>query len=204
MQQSNDDSNPNEIIPISFNTYKILEDNRDNFGKYNTDFSSEKYLIQTHSQAKMSGTRLPEVHGVQKELDPNLRPEKQHAISKQGKSERPWMGQGRAESRRRKPDPINQAINQPLDVTQRIPKGTKIVTGKTNSAQGTSSASDRLINNNNPFMSDVPLHLDPLLKPPKQQNTHEIGHNPNIKLDFEENLPFQEGVMSETFQRLNK
>ena len=58
----------------------------------------------------MSGAKLPEVHGVQKELDPNLRPMKQHAISKQGKFERPQMGQGRAGSRRRKPDPINQAI----------------------------------------------------------------------------------------------
>ena len=28
--------------------------------------------------------------------------------------------------------------------------------------------------------------------------------NPNINSDFEENFPFQEGVMSETFQRLDK
>ena len=81
------------------------------------------------------------------------------------------MVQGRAGSRRRKSDPINQAINQPLDVTQRIPKGTKIVTGKTNSTQGTNNMHDRLINNDNPFMPDVPLHLDPLLKLPKKQNT---------------------------------
>ena len=144
-----------EIIPISFNTYKILEDNRNYFSEYNNDFGGEKYLIQTHSQAKMSGTKLLEVHGVQKGLDLNLRPEKQHAISKQGKSERLQMGQGRAGSRKRNPDPINQAINQSLDVTQGIQRGTRIVTGKTNSAQGTSSASDRLINNNNPFMPDV-------------------------------------------------
>ena len=65
-QQSNDDSNPNEIIPISFNTYKTLED-RENFGKCNNHFSSEKYLIQTCFQAKMSDAKLPEVHGVQKE-----------------------------------------------------------------------------------------------------------------------------------------
>ena len=201
-RQSNDDSNPNEIIPISFNTYEILEDNRENFDKCN--FNSEKYLIQTCSQAKMSGAKLVEVHGVQKELDPNLRPEKQHAISKQGKFERPWMGQGRTGSRRRKPDPINQAINQPLDVTQGIQRGTRIVTGKTNSTQGTNSMHDRLINNNNPFMPDVILHPDPLLKSPKQQNTHEISHNPNINLDFEENSPFQEGIMSKTFQRLDK
>ena len=45
---------------------------------------------------------------------------------------------------------------------------------------------------------------NPLLKIPKQQNTHEISHNPNINLDFEENSLFQEGIMSETFQRLDK
>ena len=91
-QQKNDNSNPSEIIPISFNTYKILEENR-NRGKGNNitknTSAHEKYLIQMHSQAKSSGTRLPEVHGIQKELDPNLRPEKQHIMSKQGKLERP-------------------------------------------------------------------------------------------------------------------
>ena len=71
----------------------------------------------------MSGAKLLEVHGVQKEFDPNLRPEKQHVISKQGKFERLQMGQGRPGSRRRKPDPINQAINQPLDVKQGIQRG---------------------------------------------------------------------------------
>ena len=188
--------------------YRILEDNMNNFDKYNNNFGNEKYLIQMHSQAKTSGTKLPEVHGVQKELDPNIRPEKQQTIPKQGKSERPQMGQGRAGSKRKKPDPINQPINQPLDVTQEIPGRTKIVTVKTNSIHSTSSASDRWINNNNPFMPDVPLHLDLLLKAPKQQtikqNAQEINPNPNINFDFEENSPFQEGIMSETFQRPDK
>ena len=62
-QQNNDDNNPCEIIPISFNTYKMLEDNRD-FGKCNDKFDNEKYLIQTCFQAKTSGTKFPEVHGV--------------------------------------------------------------------------------------------------------------------------------------------
>ena len=88
MQQNNDNSNPNEIISISFNMYRILEDNMNDFDKYNDNFGNEKYLIQMHSQAKTSGTKLPEVHGVQKGLDPNLRPEKQHTIPKLGKSER--------------------------------------------------------------------------------------------------------------------
>ena len=160
------------------------------------------------SQAKMSGTKLPEVLGVQKGLDPNFRPEKQHTIPKQGKSERLQMGQGRAGSKRKKPDPINQAISQPSDVTQEIPGRTRIVTGKTNSIHSANSASDRLINNNNPFMPDVSLHQHLLLRTPKQQtikqNAQEINLNPNINFDFEGNLPFQEGVMSETFQRLDK
>ena len=39
LQQKNDDSNPNEIIPISFNKYQILADNLGNF-------CTDKYLIQ--------------------------------------------------------------------------------------------------------------------------------------------------------------
>ena len=83
-----------------------------------------------------------------------------------------------------------------------------MVTGKTNSIHSTSSPSNRLINNNNPIMPDVPLHLDPLLKAPKQQtikqNAQEINPNPNINFDFEENSPFQKDIMLETFQRWDK
>ena len=91
-------------------------------------------------------------------------------------------------------------------MTQGIPRETKIETGKTNSALGANSACDRSINNNNPFVTDVPLHRDPLLKPSTQQNTNKISYNPNINLDFEENSPFQESIMSETnhFFRIQK
>ena len=85
-------------------------------------------------------------------------------------------GQGRAGSKRRKPDPINQAINQPSDVSQEIPGRTKIVTGKTNSIHSTNSASDILINNN-PFMPDVPLHLDLLLGPLNANPSSRILNN---------------------------
>ena len=72
-KQKTDDSDPHEIIPISFNICKILDDNY-----YNT----EKYLVQTRSQARSCGIKLLEVHDVEKNLDPNIKPEKQHAISK--------------------------------------------------------------------------------------------------------------------------
>ena len=67
--------------------------------------------------------------------------------------------------------------------------------------------------NNNPFIPDVPFHLDLLLRPKqpikqnitcKQNSQNEQDISPNINFDFEENSPFQEGVMSETFQRLDK
>ena len=121
-RQKNDDSNPHEIIPISFNMCRILDDN----------YYSKKYLIQTRSQAKSSGIKLPEVHGMGKDLDPNLKPEKQHTIPKQGSKVRPCVGQGRAGSRRKRPDPINQSINQPSNLSQKIPGRTEIETRKTN------------------------------------------------------------------------
>ena len=104
-----------------------------------------KYLIQTCSQAKTSGIKLPEVHRTKKELNPNLRPEKQHAMPKQGIPEKPQVGKGRAGLRRRRPKPDH--INQPSEVPWGISGGSKIVTGKTNGSQGTRGVHDRAINN---------------------------------------------------------
>ena len=156
---------------------------------------------------------------MRKNLDPNLRREKQHTLSRQGNLERPHIGQGRAGSKRKKPNPISQAINQPPNLSQEIPGRTKIETGKTNSAHtkdpthAINNANDRMVNNN-PFMPDAPFHPDPLLRPPlkpvKQNMTHDQTSqnvqdiSSNINFDFKENSPFQEGVMSETYQRLDK
>ena len=37
----------------------------------------ERKIFQIRSQTKTSGTDLPKVHGIDKSIDPNLRPEKQ-------------------------------------------------------------------------------------------------------------------------------
>ena len=87
-QEDNNDSNPDKIIPISFDMYKILENNLDDFDK-NNSLNDSKYLVQMNSQPKTSCTKLLEVQGVEKSLNPNLRPEKQHAITKHRKPERP-------------------------------------------------------------------------------------------------------------------
>ena len=59
-------------------------------------------------------------------------------------------------------------------------------------------------NNNDPFLLAVPLHQDPLLKLSILQSTNKTKVSPNANLDFEENSPFQEGIISETFQRVDK
>ena len=174
-----------------------------NIGICNKD--EEKYLIQTCSQAKTSSTKLLEVHGVRKELNPNLRREKQHTMPKKGITEKPWIGQGRAGLKRR---PETDDINQPSDVTRRISGGSNIATGKTNISQHTNDVHDRTTNNDKSFSPDVLLHPDPFPKPsPIQQNIDKIikiNQNTSINIDIEENSPFQEGVISETIQRLDK
>ena len=71
-RQKQDDSNPREIIPISFNMQNILQ------SRYcNIDEREEgKYLVQTRLQAKSSGIILQEVNGVDR-IDSNIRLEKQ-------------------------------------------------------------------------------------------------------------------------------
>ena len=86
-RQNNDNSNPHKIILISFNIHQALHE------KY---YNTENYLVQTRSQAGLNGIKLPEAHGMGKNLDPNIKPEKQHANPIKGNIENPYIGQGRA------------------------------------------------------------------------------------------------------------
>ena len=93
----------------------------------------QKIIWYKHnSQTKSSGIKLPEIHGMGKNLDPNIKPEKQHANPIKGSVEKPCIGQGREGLRRRRPAPINQTIISPSELSQKIPGETKIETGKTN------------------------------------------------------------------------
>ena len=202
-RQGNDNSDPSEIIPISFNAYNILEENR-NLGSLGMhERNGGKFLIQMHSQAKMSGTTLPEVHRIRKKLDANMSPEKQHALPKRGVTERLHIGQGRAGLRR---GPEADRITQSSDVTGRILERSKIATGKTNIPQHTSTVHDRGINNDKSFPPDVPLLPHPFHEPlqKKQNITGPQDMKTKINVDIEENSPFQEGIILELIQRPDK
>ena len=157
--------------------YQVLE----NKFYLENDSCDDKYLIQMRSQAKSSGLKLLEVHGVRKNLDPNLKPEKQNNLSKQGSLERPCIGQGRAGLKRKRHDPINHAINQASNLSQVIPGRSKIETRKTNHVHSTdlmhsiNNMNDKMANSN-PLIPDVAFHPGPVYrsppKPIKQNMTH--------------------------------
>ena len=120
-RQNNDDSNPHDMIPISFNMHKVLQENY---------YKVDSYLVQTRSQARSSRIKLLEVHGMRKNLDLNIKPEKQHANPIKGSVVKSHIGQDRAGLKRKRCDPINQPINQPPELSQKIPGKTKIETEK--------------------------------------------------------------------------
>ena len=125
--------------------------------------------------------------------------------ARKGSMERLHIGQVRAGSRRKRPDPINQSINEPSDLSQNIPGRTEIETGKTNHihtkdlTHSVNNVSSKMTNNN-PLIPDVPFHPGPVYRPPpkpikqdmsypqsSQSSTSTEDINPNINFNFEEN-----------------
>ena len=128
-RQKTDDSNPHELIPISFSLRDRI-DNENNLPR------KDKYMVQTRSQVRSSGIRLPEIHGVNKGINPHLKPERQrplptlptqnipptHTTQPVNKGPpthpipKPRIGQGRAGLRRKVKAPLPIASPHPLPV----------------------------------------------------------------------------------------
>ena len=154
--------------------YQVLEN------KFHLENNSctDKYLMQMRSQAKSTGIKLPEIHGVRKNLDPNLRPEKQHTLPKQGSLERPCVGQGRARSKRKRADPINHANNQASNLSQEIHGRTKIETRKTNHMHSTDPMHS--INNVDDRIAKITPRCQMLLS--IQVQSLDLHQNPSSKI----------------------
>ena len=65
-----DRGNPEEVIPISFNSFSML-----NIMRKANLHQANKLLIVTRSKTQAEGVTLPPVHGAQKHLDPKVKPE---------------------------------------------------------------------------------------------------------------------------------
>ena len=87
-RQMHDNSDPHEIIPISFNMYNTL------YETYYRIHMKDQYLVQTHSQTKVARIILPEVHRVQKVI--TIEGPKPQIPIKQVDKNRTKLGRGRA------------------------------------------------------------------------------------------------------------
>ena len=181
-QQRTDNSNPHEIMSISFDMQAILRDRYYNVGQEN----ESRYLIQTHAQSKSNGINLPAVHRVNTGVDTSAKPEKQilkpiklATESNPQVQSKSRLGQGRAGLRRKVKIPVQiktqiqtsgvdqvkeQASPGQKEVIQ--PSQIRLTTGRSiEHMPETCIMPDHTIR---PKINteQVPLYPDPMIKPP--------------------------------------
>ena len=79
-----DRGNAGEVIPISFNSFSML-----NTIRKVTLHQTNKLLVTTRSKTEAEGATLPPVHGVQKHLDPAVKPKHDKPVAEQNKQSGP-------------------------------------------------------------------------------------------------------------------
>ena len=79
-RQKTDDSNPHELIPISFTLRSQVDNHFYHIDNEINQPRNDRYLVQTRSQVKSSGIKLPEIHGANKGIDPYIQPGKQRSF----------------------------------------------------------------------------------------------------------------------------
>ena len=237
-RQKMDDSNPHELIPISF---MLKSQVNNHFYRIDNEINqprNDRYLVQTRSQVKSSGIKLPEIHGANKGLDPHVQPGKQRPfpslpIQNIDKGlpthpiPRPRIGQGRARQRRKVKalQPIsapNQLPAQPI--TEHVLKTVMPLPEPTDQSQSCIQPQTMP----RPFSQHQPV--DPTLIGPKIQHRPSppyydlyarpppkppditdpldsqkdlLDNDSDRKVEIEENSPFQEGIISEIYERPN-
>ena len=225
-RQKTDDSNPHEHIPISFllksqvSDYFYHIDNEINLPR------KDKYLVQTRSQVRSSGIRLPEIYGANKGLDPHVQPGKQKSFPIQTFNKgmpthpipKPRTGQGRAGLRRK--------VNTLQPITKHVQKAVVPLPEPTNQLQShvQSQILPRPLSQHHPI---DPIHMPQQIGPKIQHRPTPSYHNPyarpppkppdisdpldgqkdlldndsDRKVEIEDNSPFQEGIISEIYER---
>ena len=187
-RQDPGDEDTKEIIPISFNMKSMLQDKY-----YNVNKNKDKFMVQTRSKMKASGVELPEVHGSRKRLDPHRIPEKQtQPITRLDVNRKPRIGQGRAGVRRKAPPFLDSGqgatVSKPMiptnEVESKMPRAIMDI----------------------PASGMLPPYIEPYQRPlPKPpDNVSKKQEVERSKIEIEENLPFQENIISEVYERPDK
>ena len=196
-RQNVDDSSLHEII--SFNLRTVLQDKY-----YNLEEEKKRYMIQTRSQTKASGVKLPEVHETRKGLDPRKILDKQlQPVVKPVIEKKPRLGQGRAGIKRKvKLAPTSQKKED--SIGPEFPRPKPII-----SSDEVVLAVDLIVPvplPKIPRSEGLPPYILPRSRPPPKPpdpliNKQDIG---NTKMDIEENSPFQKNIISEIYERPDK
>ena len=187
-RQDPGDEDMKEIIPVSFNMKSVLQDKC-----YNIDENIDRYMVQTRSQMKASGVELPEVHGSRKGLDPHRILERQtQPIARLEVDRKPRIGQGRAGMRRKAP-PL-------LDARQGTSTSKPIIIDDETESKISKSIVEF------PRSEMLPPYLVPQIRPPPKppDNVLKKQEVESLKIEIEENLPFQENIISEVYERPDK
>ena len=230
-RQKTDDSNPHELIPISFSLKDQVSDHFYRIDNENNLLSKDRYLVQTRSQVKASGIRVPEIHGANKGIDPHVQPGKQKSFpihpSNKGTPTypipKPRIGQGRAGLRRKTKTPLPIALPHSLPVQPMTEHDSRTVIPL---AEPTSQSQSQVQSQiwprqpidpaQNPQQigpkiqhRPTPSYPDPYARPPpKHPDIDPLNNRKDLldndsdrKVEIEENLPFQEGIISEIYER---
>ena len=136
---------------------------------------------------------MPEVHGSRKGLDPHKKPENQpQSIVSSDVDRKPRIGQGRAGVRRKTPPLLDPrqgtSASKPIIISDEIgPKRPKSIMEI-------------------PRSEMLPPYLVPPIRPPPKppDNLSKKQEVESLKIEIEENSPFQESIISEVYERPDK
>ena len=104
-----DRGNPGEVIPISFNSFSML-----NMIRKATLQGTNRLMVVTRSASKAAGAAPPPVHGVKKHLDPNVKPEHDKPVSNHIKQKGPIQTDTKLKVLLRPKVPASQIVRKKL------------------------------------------------------------------------------------------
>ena len=155
----------------------------------------EEFNAIVNERKKERGIKVPEVYGPKKGIDPNLRPE--WLVKKAQKS----VENTRIEKKdTNSPEHRNQIVDQ-------VNSGQRDEIRKPLMEQSRENIPEQIYVPQKPI---IPIHpnqiSNPIPKLPERviQNDKQTDLDLEINKDFEENSPYQEGIMSEIYQRPHK
>ena len=239
-RQKTDDSNPHELIPISFMLRSQVDNHFYQIDNKTNQPRNARYLVQIRSQVKSSGTKLPEIHDADKDLDPHVQPSKQRSFPSLPVQTvdkglpthhilKPRIGQGRGRLRRKVktlqpislphqslaqpimkhvqergmplPEPTNQSQSHVQPQTMPRPLSQHQLVDPTHSIQ---QIGPKIQHRPSP-----PYH-DPYTRPPPRppdiidpldSQKDLLDNDLDRKVEIKEISPFQEGIISEIYER---